>query len=74
MPTKKLTIKLMKIVFEVAFCSWKDDVIDAEVEETWKSEQEVDVSLDDQDSSIGEKEALLLRSMILRRQYGGMQW
>ena len=62
----------MRIVFEVAACSWKDDLDDFNAGDT-SIEQNFDVS-NSFDNTIGEKEAILLRSMMLRKQYGGMKW
>ena len=62
----------MRIVFEVAACSWKDDLEDSEICET-STEQNFDVS-NKFEESIADEEALLLRSMMLRIQYGGMKW
>jgi len=53
------------IVFEVSSCSWQDDIMES-------NKSDHDYSLNDFDC-LGEKEALFLRSFILRKQYGGME-
>jgi hypothetical protein len=68
-------MKMMRIVFEVASCSWKDDLVDGTYnDQEGDSKPNFDISLDSAESSLGDKETLILRSIILRKQYGGMAW
>ena len=64
-------VKIMRIVFEVASCSWKDD------EDGGKDEnggQEFDIERIGKDESLNENQRNILRSIMLRKHYGGMGW
>jgi hypothetical protein len=61
----------MRIVFEVASCSWIDD-LDVS---TQKDDFELDLRLDcNVFNSLSDEESMILRSMMLRKHYGGMKW
>ena len=82
-------MKIMRIVFEVASCSWKDDIEhnsiisckDENDNSNGRHLNDINLEKDDDDddedkspSLFDDREALLLRSMILRKHYGGMSW
>jgi len=75
-PPLPLVIQVMQIVFEVASCPWKDN-IDSIVHSHRKITSPCNVRLIFQPDYLSrifhdEKCGLLLKSMVLRKQYGGM--
>ena len=69
-PNRELMQRLMRIVFEIASCPWQDNLIEGKDEG-----EKTTLSLTDA-SELGfhtdEDCDLMLRSMLLRRKYGGM--
>ena len=63
----------MRIVFEVASCSWKDDIPPVDENEIQGQDQDLNFNLD-YNEGLSEKEKMILRSLMLRKQYGGMTW
>jgi len=76
-PPIALVVKVMQIIFEVASCPWKDnsDIVPHNSTITSPRDGRL-VSQPDYLSLICQDEAcgLLLRSMVLRKKYGGMVW
>lgn len=67
----------MRIVFEVASCSWRDDLdhkFDSVDQNLNLNPKYFDINFEGNSTSLNAKEMLMLRSLILRKQYGGMTW
>jgi len=75
-PPIEIMTRLMRIVFEIAACNFKDHLPKSEDSgETVLSKVQLTSSQQDFDSlGLDENCMLFMKSILLRKQYGGMAW